>query len=66
MPETPIEIPPIENPVENPIKNYPIENPVENLIENLLNMNLVENRTNMSGFGTRGSGNQNPAPGIIP
>jgi len=64
-----VETPLIENPVENPIENYPIEylveNPVENLIENLLNMNLVENRINMSGFGARGSGNQNPAPGIM-
>jgi hypothetical protein len=57
-PETPVETPPIENPIENPV-----ENPVENL-PNL--PNPVENRTNISGFGARGSGNQNPAPGIMP
>jgi hypothetical protein len=59
-----VETPLIENPVENPIENHPIENPVENPIENL--PNLVENRINMSGFGAGGSGNQNPAPGIMP
>jgi hypothetical protein len=54
----------VETPlIENPIENRLIETPVENLIENLLN--LVENHINMSGFGARGSGNQNPAPGIM-
>jgi len=67
-PETPVETPPVENPIEN--HPLPVENPVENLIENIPNLpnlpNPVENRTNMSGFGARGSGNQNPAPGIMP
>jgi hypothetical protein len=67
IPETPIETPPVENLVENPIENRLIENLVENLIKNLPNLpNLVENRINMSEFGARGSGNQNPAPGIMP
>jgi hypothetical protein len=47
----------------------PAESPlVKNLIENnpTSENNPAENRTNMSGFGARGSGNQNPAPGILP
>jgi hypothetical protein len=61
-----VETPLIENPIENHplLVENPIENPVEKLIENLLN--LVKYCINISGFSARGSGNQNPAPRIMP